>query len=69
MQREVGLYAVVRSALEQNALIFFQRLRYRLPESRQAERMLMPARFHKRQVRMIQIALWVYRANVGVANK
>jgi hypothetical protein len=30
---------------------------------------LMPTRFHKRQIRMIEIAPGVNRANVGVANK
>lgn len=69
MQRQIGLYAIIRSALEQHALVFFQRLWYCLAESRRAEGVLMPARFHKRQIRMIEIALWVYRANIGIANK
>jgi hypothetical protein len=35
----------------------------RLSESRQAERVLMPTRFHKRQIRMIEIAPGVNRAS------
>lgn len=69
MQGEIGLYAVIRSALKQHALVFFQRLRHCLAESRQAEWVLMAARLHKGQIRVVEIALRVYRSNVGVTYK
>lgn len=40
-----------------------------MAEGCQAERMLMSARFHEGQIRMIEIALRVYRANIDVTDK
>lgn len=63
------MYAVIRPELEQYTFILFQSLWHSMAEGCQAERMLMSARFNEGQIRIIEIALRVYRANIGVTDK
>lgn len=68
-QLQAGLDAVLRLALQQFYLVLLQRLRHRLAERRQAHGVLMPPCLHKRQVGVIEIAAWVHRPDIGVADK
>ena len=67
-QLQAGLNAVLRLALQLLYLVLLQRLRDSLPERSQAHRVLMTPGLHKRQVRVVQVALRVQGPDVGIAD-